>query len=233
MDFKPFDERGYPTVSPREGYDEWAPTYDQCVLDEMDVGLLERVTSIDWRSVERAIDLACGTGRIGAWLRARGVNEIDGVDLSEAMLARAKNRGVYTRLVCADVCASGFAGSAYDLTIQSLADEHMKTLAPLYAEASRLVHPNGRFVLVGYHPFFLMRGMPTHFHRDSGEAMAIESHVHLFSDHVAAAAQSGWRLEEMHEAVIDDAWLAKKGAKWERYRSWPISFVMVYRCSDR
>jgi hypothetical protein len=35
-------------------------------------------------------------------------------------------------------------------------------------------------------------------------------------------------LSELDEGVIDDAWLAKK-PKWERYRSHPVSFAMVWR----
>ena len=40
--------------------------------------------------------------------------------------------------------------------------------------------------------------------------VAIESHVHLLSDHVKAAHAAGWALLEMDEGVVDDAWLATK-----------------------
>src|SRR4051794_25230717 len=95
--FSAFDSRGYRTVAPREGYDRWARTYEDTVEGAMDIALLERVT-VDWRAVGRAADLGCGTGRTGAWLKARGVGEIDGVDLSPGMLEAAHARGVYRSL---------------------------------------------------------------------------------------------------------------------------------------
>jgi hypothetical protein len=88
--------------------------------------------------------------------------------------------------------------------------------------------PDGQFVIVGYHPFFLMNGLPTHFHRQSDDApLTIESYVHLMSDHVRAAHLAGWTLIEMEEGVVDDDWLAAK-PKWARYRNRPISFAMCW-----
>ena len=52
--------------------------------------------------------------------------------------------------------------------------------------------------------------------------------MHLTSDHVGAALAAGWRLTEMAEGVVDDAWIAKK-PKWERFRSHPVSFAFVWR----
>ena len=65
--------------------------------------------SVNWAGVERAADLGCGTGRTAEWLKHRGVRSIDGVDLTEEMLARARERGVFDRLELADVSASGLA----------------------------------------------------------------------------------------------------------------------------
>jgi SAM-dependent methyltransferase len=228
MEFAPFDRRRYPTLPVCEGYREWAKTYEDVVEDEMDIRLLARIESVDWAQAGRVLDLACGTGRIGAWLRAQGVQHLDGLDFTPEMLARAEAKGVYDRLIQADVLDTGLPGSAYDLVLEGLADEHLADLRPLYREAARLAGPAGVFVIVGYHPHFLMNGIPTHFDRQGGEAVAIESYVHLLSDHAKAAHQSGWRLVEMDEGVVDDAWLAKK-PKWQRYRSHPVSFAMVWR----
>ena len=65
MDFTPFDARHYRTLPVRDGYREWAATYDNGVLDELDLRLLARLAAVDWARVGRAMDLACGTGRIG------------------------------------------------------------------------------------------------------------------------------------------------------------------------
>jgi SAM-dependent methyltransferase len=227
VDFSRFDARHYPTLPVREGYEAWAPTYEATVSDLMDQRLLDRLTTVPWAAAADAVDLACGTGRGGAWLKARGVSRLTGVDFTEGMLAKARARGVYDDLRHGDATATGLPAASFDLITQMLADEHMADLAPAYREAARLARPGGRFVLVGFHPWFLMSGMPTHFDRAPGEPVAIESHVHLFADHVRAAHAAGLRLAEMEEGVVDDAWLAVK-PKWAERRDRPVSFAMVW-----
>ncbi len=104
--FSDFDSRGYRTVDARTGYAGWVSSYEDTVEDAMDLELLERL-GVDWAAAGEAADLGCGTGRIGAWLRARGVAAVDGVDLTPEMLARADARGAYRRLAEADVGATG------------------------------------------------------------------------------------------------------------------------------
>ena len=228
MDFDRFDTRRYPTLGVRDGYAEWAPSYERVVQDEMDLRLLERVTTVPWAASRRALDLACGTGRIGRWLRAHGVARLDGIDLTPQMLEQARAKGLYDELVQGDMLATGLPPAVYDLLTVVLADEHLAALLPLYREAARLCAPGGRLVLVGYHPHFLMLGIPTHFDRADGQPVAIESHVHLLSDHVKAAHGAGWKLLEMDEGVVDEAWLAKK-PRWQKYAGYPVSFAMVWR----
>src|SRR5260221_14791257 len=106
MDFSQFDRRNYPTLSVQDGYAEWAPTYEEIVPDALDLRLLERIRSIGWDQLQEVADLACGTGRTGAWLKQRGVASIDGVDFTDAMLESARAKGVYRQLVLADVPAT-------------------------------------------------------------------------------------------------------------------------------
>jgi SAM-dependent methyltransferase len=101
--FSSFDRRNYPAVRPPEGYGAWSASYEETIKEDMDLRLLERVGTVRWDRVERAADLGCGTGRAGTWFRAHGVREIHGVDLTPEMLERARARGVYQRLVLAEV----------------------------------------------------------------------------------------------------------------------------------
>lgn len=229
--FAGFDQRGYRTVDARAGYSGWAATYERSVEDAMDLALLVSLTTPAWPKLRTAADLACGTGRTGVWLRAHGVAAIDGVDLTPAMLALARQKGVYRQLREADLAATGLHAGAYDLVTACLVDEHLAELYPLYREARRLATAGGLFVLVAYHPHFIMiSGMPTHYTDAAGESIAITTHVHLISDHVAAAHAAGWTLAELRERVIDDAWLLLK-PKWERFRGHPISAAYVWRAS--
>ena len=228
-DFSDFDRRGYPTVDVRTGYGQWVPTYEDTVQDEMDIALLDELSEPAWEALGRVADLGCGTGRTAAWLRRHGVGPIDGVDLTPEMLEVARERGLHERLVEADVADTGLEAGAYDLVIASLVDEHLPALEPLYAEAARLARPGGHLVVVAFHPHFIMAsGMPTHFTGTSGEPVAIETHVHLISDHVRSGLEAGFTLAEMHEGVIDERWLELK-PKWERFRGHPISMAFAWR----
>jgi ubiquinone/menaquinone biosynthesis C-methylase UbiE len=228
MDFSHFDKRRYHTLPVQEGYGEWVANYEQTVQDEMDIRLLARIQSVAWAQLGRVIDLACGTGRIGVWLTQQGVQQIDGIDFTPQMLALAAEKGVYAQLFTGNVFDTGLPSETYDLAVQSLADEHLATLKPLYRETARITKANGRFVIVGLHPHYLMNGIPTHFHRSTGEAIAVESYVHLLSDHVKAAHAAGWILIEMDEGVVDEEWLAKK-PQWQPMLNQPVSFAMVWR----
>jgi SAM-dependent methyltransferase len=226
--FSDFDARGYRMVDAKTGYGEWVATYEGTVENAMDIEVLDTLAVLPWGQIHLAADLGCGTGRTATWLKGRGVATIDGIDLTPEMLEIARKKGNHRKLVEGDVSATGFDPAVYDLAITSLVDEHLADLGPLYREAFRLVRPGGHFVMLGYHPHFIMAsGMPTHFKNAAGEEVAITTHVHLLSEHVTTGLDAGFELAEMRERVIDDGWLAVK-PKWERFRNQPISVAFVW-----
>ena len=228
MDFKPFDTRFYPTLSVADGYAEWAATYDDAVQDEMDIRLLERLETVPWAKIDSAIDLACGTGRLAVWLKRRGVARLEGVDLSDEMMAQARAKQVYAVLHRADVRDTGLPAGDFDLAVMGLAECHLDDLRPFYTEAARLLAAGGHLVLIGYHPHFLLKGVPTHFDRPDGSSIAIQDHINLFSDHTEAAFAAGFALTEMTDGLIDDDWVAKH-PRYAKHRNQPVSFCMVWR----
>jgi SAM-dependent methyltransferase len=232
LDFSWFDARGYETLDVRDGYRLWSATYDQPFLDEMDVRLLERIETIAWPASGPAADLACGTGRIGAWLRSRGVESVDGVDLTPEMLRQAADKRVYRALHEADLRKTPLPDAAYGLVTNVLAVEHLPELDPLYTEAARIARPGGRLVVVGYHWHFLLSGIPTHFDVAPGRSLAIVNQVHLMSAHVRAAHRVGWRLAELHERVVDEAWATRQPA-WKKYVHRPVSFAVVWELTAK
>ncbi|WP_069163664.1 class I SAM-dependent DNA methyltransferase [Nocardia altamirensis] len=226
--FADYDRRNYRTVDVATGYDGWAPTYEQTVLDKMDLALLTQLQRPEWAHVRRAADLGCGTGRTGAWLRTQGISHIDGVDVSTGMLELARARGAHTTLTEGDARDTGLPSGSYDLVIASLIDEHLPDLAPFYAEAWRLAAPGARCVLVSFHPQFMMvTGMPTHYTPAAGAPVAISTHLHLLSEHVTAALDAGWVLTELTEMLVDDTWLAAK-PKWAELRGQPFTMATVW-----
>lgn len=144
------------------------------------------------------------------------------------MLARARDRGAHDSLTLGDVRATGFPTASYDLVIASLIDEHLPDLTPFYAEGRRLIAPGGIFVLVSYHPQFMMvSGMPTHYTDGNGEPLAISTHLHNLSDHVTAGVGAGWQLAELTESAIDDTWIAAKPT-WAALRGHPFTMASVW-----
>jgi SAM-dependent methyltransferase len=231
--FAQYNSRGYRTLDVAAGYSAWAPSYDATMDDHLDLPLLGCLASVDWNEVADAVDLACGTGRIGAWLKARGVPHLDGVDASAPMLQRAAAKGLYGRLVCADVAATGLGGADYDLAISSFAACHLSDLNELYAEAARLIRPRSRIVLVDYHPFMLLKGVPTHFTAPTGEPIAIANTVHLFGDHIQAGRAAGLVLLELREQLVDEEWVRINQRLFGEPRlashlGHPVSFAMAW-----
>ena len=137
-----------------EGWDEYAPFYDwenARTLGRRDVPF--------WRTVAlasggRVLELGCGTGRIARPLGLAGVRLI-GIDRSDPMLARARQRVVRARLggqvglVRGDIRDLPFPSSAFAMVmapygvLQSLLRE--RDLAATLAAVHRVLRPEGTF----------------------------------------------------------------------------------------
>lgn len=227
LDFDDYDQRHYRTVDAREGYAVWSQFYDQQMNGLMDLDLLEQLDVLAPPISGRVADLACGTGRIGAWLASRGAGAIDGVDFSPEMIAHAESKGAYASLRREDIRETSLETSAYALVTNVLSSEHLPELEPVYAEAARIAGPGAHFVILCYHPHFMLNGIPTHFRDREGENTAITTHIHLISDHVAAARDSGWTLLDLRERVVDPQWV-EDHPNWQRHAGKPVSFVAVW-----
>jgi predicted TPR repeat methyltransferase len=91
----------------------------------------------------RMIDLGCGTGLMAEALAGR-FDDATGVDLSPAMLAEARRKALYTRLIAADMLAflQAYDGVA-DLVIAADAFVYVADLGPLCRAAARPLTPDG------------------------------------------------------------------------------------------
>lgn len=82
-------------------YDTWAASYD---ADMAAVGYrhpaicLALVARHLPRGAGPLLDAGAGTGMLGEWLRLIGYANVEGLDISEGMLAVAARRGVYAKL---------------------------------------------------------------------------------------------------------------------------------------
>ncbi|MCJ8283344.1 MAG: hypothetical protein MJK14_27025 [Rivularia sp. ALOHA_DT_140] len=87
--------------------------------------------------------------------------------------------------------------------------------------------PGGLFILIDYHPFFLLQGIPTNFDGENGKSIAIENLLHLFSDHANNGCRVNFKLLEMQERIVDSPWIEQKPGMG-KYINQPISFCMVW-----
>ena len=94
-------------------YGEWAPTYDTDFVTQVGYVVYKRVAEQLVKVKERidgpVLDVGCGTGIVGACLHEKGIDMIDGLDISKRMLTEAgKKTGssgdrVYRKLIQADL----------------------------------------------------------------------------------------------------------------------------------
>lgn len=130
-------------------YDEWASSYDAdlALPAQGYVG-----PSVAARALARTgvpvgasvLDAGCGTGLVGAALRALGYGTVDGVDLSDGMLARAAATRAYRALRAADLTQRlPIPDAAYDAVtcVGTLTLGHVGPAA--LDELARVTRPGG------------------------------------------------------------------------------------------
>jgi SAM-dependent methyltransferase len=97
----------------------------------------------------KAVDFGCGTGRSTRFLRQLGFDVL-GVDISEQMLTRARERdphGEYRLVPDGDV--GGLAANSYDLVLSAFTFDNVPTMekkVTLFRSLRRLLKGHGRIV---------------------------------------------------------------------------------------
>lgn len=140
-------------------YDAIADFYEQFAPDRYDdppmVALLQLIGDV---AGLRLLDLACGHGRLARALARRG-GQVVGVDLSAALLAKARAREVAEPLridyLPADVSSPGaLAGATFDGVGCSFGLSDIDDLDGAIATVARVLRPGGFFVCSLLHPCF-------------------------------------------------------------------------------
>ncbi|HEX9174165.1 MAG TPA: tetratricopeptide repeat protein [Telluria sp.] len=91
------------------------------------------------------LDLGCGTGLCAPYLRPYS-RSLTGVDLSNKMLDKARERGLYDRLECTDIAKFLAAGTDdFDLIVAADVFVYFGDLAPIFSLVHSALRPNGCF----------------------------------------------------------------------------------------
>ena len=94
-------------------FDQYAPQFETALVERLGYRVPElldelvsrRMAELGIERFSKAIDLGCGTGLMGERLRAR-VDQLEGIDVSAAMIAETARKGVYDRLEKAELVAA-------------------------------------------------------------------------------------------------------------------------------
>ncbi len=130
-------------------YADWAETYD---ADHDTVGFFgHRLTAevlarqLTRRDAARVLDAGAGTGAAGEALAGLGFKDLVAVDLSDAMLARAREKGVYSQTMVADLSlpVDAFGDDAFDAAVLVGVFSYGQAPAEALDEIIRMVRPGG------------------------------------------------------------------------------------------
>lgn len=158
-------------------YATWAETYDD---DHASIGFVGHRTTaallvrhLTRPDTARVLDAGAGTGAAAEALRALGVRNLVGVDLSDAMLERARSKGLYISTHVADISLplDGYAESSFDAAILVGVFSYGQAPAESIDEMVRLVRSGGVIALT----------MRTDFYEE--DAMGVRSRIETLLDH--------------------------------------------------
>ena len=184
-------------------YDRWAASYDadRNATRDLDAEVVRGAPlAIAGHDV---LELGCGTGKNTAWLAERA-RSVVALDFSEGMLARARERvgAAHVRFVRHDVRAPWpVPDASADVVVGNLVLEHVADLAPVYAEAARVLRPRGgQLFLCELHPYRQWRGGQAQFtDAATGESVRVTAHVHTVSEYVNGGLDAGLTLRHLGE----------------------------------
>ena len=201
-----------PVLEPLEAYALWSSCYpahahNPVMMAEERAMLALMPEVLRGRHV---LDAGCGSGRYLLHALRRDAAHVTGVDLSPAMLERAREAlgpaiaEGRADLRQGDLSNLPLPGSLADLTVCGLTIGHLEALAPALAELRRATRPGGRILCSDVHPIGHALGWQRDF-RAEGRRYAVRHTRHLYSHWHAACAALGLAIERVEEPMLDPA----------------------------
>lgn len=194
-------------------------------VDEADARLLGDVSG------KRVLEIGCGAGQCGRWLRSQGVREVVGFDLARRQLQHSRRIDEQTEhrlpAVQADAQRMPFATDSFDVVFSAFgAFPFVPAAETALAEAGRVLRPGGRFVFSVTHPVrWCFPDDPTehgmtvkqsYFDRrayveedDGGRAVYVEHH-HTVGDWLRGIVAAGLVLQDM----VEPEWPEENDQVW-------------------
>jgi demethylmenaquinone methyltransferase / 2-methoxy-6-polyprenyl-1,4-benzoquinol methylase len=136
--------------SVRTMFDRIAPVYDvmnRVMTAGLDVRWRRQAAEAVVRPGDRVLDAACGTGGPGTAGFTAGAAAVTGLDFSERMLARAREKAALDWVV-GDLLALPFADATFDAATVGFGVRNVGDLDLSLSELRRVLKPGGRVAIL-------------------------------------------------------------------------------------
>lgn len=214
------------------GYEAWAETYDTLLNPLLAAEEPAMRTALVDIPRGRALDVACGTGRLTRLLRSLCF-DVHSVDGSEAMLAQARRADPDGHYAAASLDALPFDDNAFDLVVCGLALTHVPSLGGPIAELARVLEAGGHLVISEVHPIAVATGAHAFLRDAHGARRVVRNQLHWHSDYVRAFGAAGLVVhrcvEPLFTETIYEAFMSKASPS-ELKHLIGLPYVLVWDC---
>lgn len=122
---------------------------------------------------KRVLDLGCGYGWHCIYALENGACEVTGVDISEKMLAVAKQKTSFKNVTYINMPIEDidFKVSSFDIVISSLAFHYIKSFEDIVKRVYKCLSNDGYFVFSVEHPVFTSYGTQNWYYDEAGKIL--------------------------------------------------------------
>ena len=187
-------------MNTKQAYNIWSKQYDTNINKTRDLEAIVLRKVLENIHFNSCLEIGCGTGKNTEWLISKA-KQITAVDLSEEMLAKAKEKisSEIVQFIQADITFDWtFSKKQYDLVTFSLVLEHIQNLDHVFQEVSKSLAKEGLVYIGELHPFKQYEGSKARFETEDG-IQVVECFNHNISDFIDSAKKHNLELINIDE----------------------------------
>ena len=187
-------------MNTRQAYNSWSEQYDTNNNKTRDLEAHALRTMLSTLDFDTCLEIGCGTGKNTVWLMTKA-KQITAVDLSEAMLAKAKAKisSPAVNFIQADITGNwNFAEQQYDLVTFSLVLEHIQNIDHIFSEVSKSLTKGGHVYVGELHPFKQYAGTKARFETEEGLHI-VDCYNHNISEFTQAEKKHQLNIIDINE----------------------------------
>ena len=189
----------------QQSYNYWAEQYDTNDNKTRDLEAIALRKTLSDISFDSVLEVGCGTGKNTIWLLEKAM-QVTAVDLSEEMLARAKEKisTPHVQFLQTDITFRWtFTNQLYDLVSFSLVLEHIQNLDHVFNEVSKKLKAGGYVYIGELHPFKQYAGTKARFNTERSQHV-VTCFNHHISEFIRAAKKHGMMPIDIDEYFDDN-----------------------------